>query len=193
MDIHCIVTGMLQENCYVVSAEPGRAVVVDPGDNAPDLILYLKNAGLTPELILLTHAHADHTGALIALQEAYHTPVAVHREDNGLLAGSVPGIEGARFVEGEEVLEICGLAIQVLHTPGHSRGSCCYLVNNALFSGDTLFAGSIGRTDFPEGNWEAMQASLATLRTLPDGTRVYPGHGPATTIGQEKATNPWLR
>lgn len=193
MDIHCIVTGLLQENCYVVSENRSQAVVVDPGDNAPDLLLYLRSRGLTPELILLTHAHQDHTGALVALQQAYNTPVAVHRMDNGLLEGSVPKAEAARFVEGEEVLHVCGLSIRVLHTPGHSWGSCCYLIDDALFSGDTLFAGSIGRTDFEEGDWEAMQASLELLRSLPSSTRVFPGHGPSTTISREKAENPWLR
>lgn len=193
MDIHCLVTGVLEENCYIVSGDGGQAVIVDPGDNAPDLLGFLRQRELTPELILLTHAHHDHTGALVALQQTYGTPVAVHRADNGLLLGSVPQVGAARFVEGEEILKTCGLAIRVLHTPGHSWGSCCYLIDTALFSGDTLFAGSIGRTDFAEGDEEAMRASLNLLRTLPDDTLVLPGHGPASTIGREKAVNPWLR
>lgn len=193
MEIHCLVTGVLEENCYIVNQNDIQAVIVDPGDNAPDLLGFLRSHNLTPELILLTHAHQDHTGALVALQQACGTPVAVHRADNGLLLGNVPEMEAARFVEGDEVLEICDLSIRVLHTPGHSWGSCCYLIDTALFSGDTLFAGSIGRTDFAEGDDAAMRSSLGLLRTLPDDTLVLPGHGPATTIGREKATNPWLR
>lgn len=193
MKIHCIVTGVLEENCYVVNEDPTQAVVVDPGDNAPDLLGFLREKGLTPGLILLTHAHRDHTGALVALQQAYGTPVAIHRGDDGLLRGNVPAVDAVQFVEGQDVLEICDLAIRVLHTPGHSWGSCCYLIDDCLFSGDTLFAGSIGRTDFAEGDMEAMRTSLGLLRALPDDTKVFPGHGPATTIGREKAVNPWLR
>ncbi|MBD5560626.1 MAG: MBL fold metallo-hydrolase [Clostridia bacterium] len=193
MQIYRVITGVLEENCYIATQDGAQAVVVDPGDNAPDLIGVLRQQKLEPVLILLTHGHSDHTGALVALQQEFGTPVAVHREENGLLEGSVPALDAARFVEGEEVLETAGLAIRVLHTPGHTWGSCCYLINDVLFSGDTLFAGSIGRTDFPEGSDEAMQESLAVLRSLPDDVQVLPGHGPATSIGREKATNPWLR
>lgn len=193
MKIHCVVNGVLEENCYIVTENEAQAVIVDPGDNAPDILDFLRLQRLTPELILLTHAHHDHTGALVALQQAYGTPVAMHRDDNGLLSGNAPEVDAVRFVEGEDVLEACGMTIRVLHTPGHSWGSCCYLIDQILFSGDTLFSGSIGRTDFPEGNWAAMESSLALLKSLPDDTRVYPGHGIPTTIGREKATNPWLR
>ena len=193
MQIIRVITGQLEENTYIVSEDGANAVIVDPGDNAPDVIGVLKERNLTPVLLLLTHGHWDHTGAITALQQNYGVPVAVHREDNGLMRGSVPDVEQVRFVDGEEVLEMDGLRIQVLHTPGHSRGSCCYLVDGALFAGDTLFAGSIGRTDFPESDPQAMKVSLDILRQLPDKTRVFPGHGPETTIGHEKMTNPWLR
>lgn len=193
MQIIQVVTGQLEENTYIVSADGTDAAVIDPGENAPDLIAALENNHLFPRLILLTHGHWDHTGAITALQETFHVPVAVHQEDNGLMRGTVPNVEEVRFINGEDILETGGMRIQVLHTPGHSRGSCCYLIDDVLFSGDTLFAGSIGRTDFPESSPEAMRVSLRTLRGLPDLTRVFPGHGPETTIGREKKINPWLR
>lgn len=193
MQIIRVITGPLEENTYIVSADGSNAVIVDPGDNAPDVIGILRENSLTPQLLLLTHGHFDHTGAITALQQAYGVPVAVHQEDNGLMSGSVPDVQKVRFVSGEDILETAGLRIRVLHTPGHSRGSCCYLINAVLFSGDTLFAGSIGRTDFPESDPEAMRISLRILLELPDRTRVFPGHGPETTIEREKQTNPWLR
>lgn len=194
MQIICVPTGVLEENTYIVYEQgTGMAVLVDPGDNAPDILGVLREQNLTPALILLTHAHFDHVGAITALQTQFGTPIAVHRNDRGMLEGNVPEIGAVQFVDGEEVLQEGGLDIQVLHTPGHSAGSVCYLVNGVLFSGDTLFQGSIGRTDFPESSPEDMAHSLEILRQLPETTVVYPGHGGPTTIGQERRTNPWMR
>lgn len=194
MQVVCVTTGVLQENAYIVYEEgTGHAVIIDPGDNAPDIIGLLREKKLEPALILLTHGHFDHTGAITAIQDAYGTPVAMHQNDHGLLAGSVPATGAVKFVDGRDTLQGYDLDIQVLHTPGHSAGSVCYLINGCLFSGDTLFKGTIGRTDFPESSPQDMRRSLEILRTLPETTPVYPGHGEPTTIGQERRTNPWLR
>lgn len=185
-------TGPLQENTYIIY-EGENAIIVDPGDNAPDLLGLIRSHGLTPVLILLTHAHADHTGAVQALQNDFQTPIAVHEADNGLLKGNVPDVLKVRYLQGREILEGYGFDIEVIPTPGHTAGSVCYLINGVLFSGDTLFRGTIGRTDFPESSWPDMERSLEILRTLPGTTKVFPGHGPSTTIDAERATNPWMR
>lgn len=194
MQILCLRTGVLEENAYIVFEEDGSdALLVDPGDNAPDILGQLRAHNLTPILILLTHGHFDHVGALRAVQNAYGTPVAMHENDHGMLEGDVPEVGAFRFVHGGAELEGYGFDIQVIHTPGHSAGSVCYLIDGALFSGDTLFEGSIGRTDFPDSSWPDMQRSLNTLKELPETTQVYPGHGDPTTIGKERRTNPWMR
>lgn len=194
MKIAQIVTGMLQENTYVLNEDEHAALVIDPGDDAPSVIGFLRKQNLEPKLILLTHAHADHIGALDALRAAYpQAALYMHEGDTALLESTVPQTHVDRFFKGDETFHVSGLDIRVLPTPGHTKGGCCYLINGALFSGDTLFEGTIGRTDFPESNWNDMQESLLLLRSLPEDTPVYPGHGNSTTIGREKATNPWMR
>lgn len=194
MQVICVPTGALEENAYIVYEEgTGRAVLVDPGDNAPDILGILREHDLTPVLILLTHGHFDHIGAISAIQATYDTPVAMHENDHRMLEGNVPWKDAVRFVNGSDVLQGYDLDIQVLYTPGHSAGSVCYLINGELFSGDTLFRGTIGRTDFPDSSPQAMKRSLDILKQLPETTPVYPGHGDPTTIGQERRTNPWMR
>lgn len=194
MQIITVRTGVLQENTYIVFEEDGgKALIVDPGDDAPDILGELRAHNLTPVLILLTHGHHDHIGAITALQSAYGTPIAIHENDRHMLAGSVPQTDMDKFVAGDEILQGYQFDIQVLHTPGHSAGSVCYLINGVLFSGDTLFQGSIGRTDFPDSDPRAMEHSLDILRQLPGVTKVFPGHGAPTTIEQERRTNPWMR
>lgn len=194
MQVLSVTTGPLQENTYI-AYEPGMegALIIDPGDDAADILGVLRQHSLTPVLILLTHGHFDHTGAVMAIQETYGTPVAMHSNDRRLAEGNVPEGKYARFLDGQDELSAGPFSIEVLHTPGHSAGSVCYLIDGVLFSGDTLFQGSIGRTDFPEGSETDMARSLSILRELPGETKVYPGHGPSTTIMQERATNPWMR
>ena len=194
--------GPLQENCWVV-AEGAHAIVVDPGDEADRLIEELD--GLTVEAILLTHTHFDHVGAVAAL--ARHTGAPVYcpateafilRDINSYVFpgyGPYEPYDPEETVEGGEHLTLAGLEIDVLLTPGHSPGHVSFSIpdHQLLLSGDVLFQGSIGRTDLPGGEPERLMESIAMLLdTLPDDTRVLPGHMGVTTLGRERATNPFL-
>ena len=202
--ISCQVVGMLEGNCYLVKSSEDRiGVVIDPGDEADRLGDELEAAGLDPKAILLTHGHIDHTNAAAALRERFKAAVVCHRLDapmvRGEQGGSLFGLarnpcEVDREVAGGEVVEAGGLRFTVLHTPGHTRGSVCYALDGVLFSGDTLFAGSIGRTDLPGGSDHDMYRSLhERIAQLDEGMVVYPGHGPSTTVGEEKRSNPFLQ
>jgi len=209
MDIQRIVTGAYQENAYLVFDGAGKAVVVDPGEDAPQILAALRDAGAKLAAVLLTHGHLDHIAALPALLAAAPAPVHVAAADaawcfteRNRLEPYAPVLSPpANLVEdladGAEV-RAGELVFRVLATPGHSPGSVCFLLEGApgapavLFAGDTLFAGSIGRTDFEGGDDAAMAASLRRLAALPPETRVLPGHGPATTIARELRINPYL-
>ena len=209
MDIQRIVTGAYQENAYLVFDGAGKAAAVDPGEDAPRILAALRDAGAELAAVLLSHGHLDHIAALPALLAASPAPVHVAAADadwcfternrlepyEPVLAP--PSTLVADLEEGAEV-RAGGLVFQILATPGHSPGSVCLLLGDpsgapaVLFAGDTLFAGSIGRTDFVGGDDEAMAASLRRLAALPPQTRVLPGHGPATTIARELRVNPYL-
>ena len=209
MNIQRIVTGAYQENAYLVGVGGGRAVVVDPGDDAPDILAALRAADSSLAAVLLTHGHLDHISALPALLAAAPAPVRIAAADAAWCFTesnafepyepvlSPPATLAADLADGTE-LRFGDASIRVLATPGHSPGSVCFLLEGAdgapgtLFAGDTLFAGSIGRTDFEGGDDAAMAASLRRLASLPPETRVLPGHGPATTIASERAINPYL-
>ena len=209
MDIQRIVTGAYQENAYLVFDGAGKAAVVDPGEDAPRILAALRDAGAELAAVLLTHGHLDHIAALPALLAAAPTPVHVAPEDAAWCFTernrlepyapvlSPPANLAEDLSEGAEV-RAGGLVFRILATPGHSPGSVCFLLGGpagspaALFAGDTLFAGSIGRTDFEGGDDAAMAASLRRLASLPPETRVLPGHGPATTIARELRVNPYL-
>ena len=206
MTARCFTVGPLQENCWVVHADGGdRALVVDPGDEAPRLIAALDELGLTVEAILLTHTHFDHVGAVAPL--ARHTGAPVYCPElevavlNDINSYTFPGYgpyepyDPEETIAGGERLELAGLELDVIFTPGHSPGHVSFSIaeHELLLSGDVLFQGSVGRTDLPGGDHATLLASIATLlNTLPDETRVLPGHMGATTLGRERATNPFL-
>jgi hydroxyacylglutathione hydrolase len=200
--------GQLQCNCTVLGDEHTReAMVIDPGDNIPDILARLAKHQLTLKQIVVTHAHIDHVGGALQLKKATSSPILLNQSDMPLLkmmdlqAGWL-GIATPQVAppdtSAEEgmVVGIANHAAQVIHTPGHTPGSVClhFASENLLLAGDTLFAGSIGRTDLPGGDSRKILRSIHDrLLVLPDETRVIPGHGPATTIGQERDANPFLQ
>ncbi len=200
--------GPLRCNCTILGDEvTSEALVVDPGDNIPEILSRLQKHGLTLRQIVVTHAHIDHVGGAAQLRKLTGAPVVMNQQDLGLLgmmemqAGWL-GVATPQVAPPDASAED-GLAIglttlpaQVLHTPGHTPGSICLLFpdQHLLLAGDTLFAGSIGRTDLPGGDGQQILRSLrGRLLVLPDATRVLPGHGPETTIGEERQSNPFLQ
>lgn len=219
--IAALPTGPLSANCYVLAPAPGGdCVIVDPGqDAAPQVAGVLAEHGLTPTAVLLTHGHFDHVWSAAELGDRHGIPVHLHGADRGLLTEPAAGVdagfaaqlqmllgpgphpEPAHLVEVQDgaVLSLAGMEFTVEHTPGHTPGSVVYVTYTedgvpVMFAGDLVFAGSVGRTDFPGGDGAAMTASLArAVLARRDDTQVLPGHGPATTVGRERATNPYLR
>ena len=208
IDVHCYTVGPIQENCYIVRT-PGseRAVIFDPGEEAPRLTAALGELGIsTVEAILITHCHFDHVGAVAAMHAATGAPVWCPTRDTGMLEnissrlfpgiGPFDGYVADHTLAGGEVLELAGMTFDIRFTPGHSPGHLTYSVRgeDALFSGDVLFADSVGRTDLPGGDWPTLLASIESLiAEFPPQSHVYPGHMGPTTLGQEQATNPFLR
>ena len=207
MILEALTVGPFQENCYIVGDEGmGAGALVDPGDEAARIALAVEQTGLEIDRILITHAHIDHVGAVAALVDEYACPVLMHAEAEpmlqqlptqamlmGLRFGKVPAVD--RHIEDEEVLEVGALRLRALYTPGHAPGHLAFYVEGAslVLSGDALFAGSVGRTDLFGGDMDLLMRSInQRLMTLPDETRVYSGHGPQTTIGDERAHNPFL-
>jgi hydroxyacylglutathione hydrolase len=199
------VLGPAQENCYVVrAAGASEAVVVDPGDAAAELRLELARAGARCSAILVTHCHWDHIAAVADLAEGTGAPVHMAREEARVLASPdefyaalgvrIRPYEADVLLDGDETLELAGLEFQTLSVPGHSPAHLAFYTEGSLFSGDVLFAGGVGRTDLPGGDWETLLESIrALLERFGPETTVYPGHGPETTLGRELATNPFLR
>ncbi len=208
MQVHGFTVGPVAENCFFAAREGSDvAIVVDPGEEADRLIAALDELGLRVAAILLTHTHFDHVGAVTPLARHTGAPVYCPELEKHVLADIMSYVPWAGFgpfesydadelVSGGERLELAGLEIDVLFTPGHSPGHVTYSIpsEQAVFSGDVLFQGSIGRTDLPGGDTATLMRTLAELvKRLPDETTVYPGHMGVTTIGQERATNPFLR
>jgi len=200
--------GPLHCNCTILGDEiTHEAVVVDPGDNIPEILSRLQKHGLTLRQIIVTHAHIDHVGGAALLRQSTGAPVVMNQRDLELLgmmemqAGwlGIPTPQVAppdASAEDGLTVGLATLPAQVLHTPGHTPGSICLLLpdHDLLLAGDTLFAGSIGRTDLPGGDGRQILRSLRErLLALPDSTRVLPGHGPETTIGEERQSNPFLQ
>ncbi len=194
MKIYTLPLGQLETNCYLVADGDGVAAVIDPAA-APERILQTaRESSLTIQAILLTHGHFDHVGAIAGLTQALRCPVWMHENEltlpEYLTDGPLYYTDG--YGEGDTVT-VGKLNFTVLHTPGHTPGSVCLRCGDALFSGDTLFAGSCGRTDFSGGSGSEMCRSLRRLAQLPGDLAVYPGHGEATTLARERRENPYLR
>jgi hydroxyacylglutathione hydrolase len=208
MILEMLTVGPFQENCYIIGdAESGVGALIDPGDEAARIAMAVEETGLEIGSIIVTHAHIDHVGAVVGLVDEYACPVLMHAEAEpmleglptqammmGLRFGNVPTVD--RHVADEEVLEVGDLRFRSLYTPGHAPGHLAFYVEDErlVLSGDALFAGSVGRVDLPGGSMEVLMRSIEErLLTLPDETVVYPGHGPRTTIGNERASNPFLQ
>ena len=185
--------GAYQTNCYLVwGEEPSRCVVIDPGYEPETIFAKVSSLGKTVDAILLTHGHFDHVGGVNALAEKYRCPVYLHPAEHSIPAQLTrPLCPTMPYQEGDR-LPFAGLTFRIFHTPGHTDGSVCLLCETALFSGDTLFQGSCGRTDLG-GDWATILQSLARLKNLETDYTVYPGHGPATTLEAEKKYNPYMR
>ena len=193
LNIHTLPLGLFQTNCYVVYPEGAdHCVVIDPGYEGKKILKFLEEKGLCLDAILLTHGHFDHVGAVKDLAEATDCRVFLRPEEHTmpqtLTAGKLYATD-----EYPPQFQIAGITFTTLHTPGHTPGSVCLLCQDAMFSGDTLFAGSCGRTDLPGGDWATIMASLGKLRELPGDYRIFPGHGESTTLAQERQCNPYLR
>lgn len=208
MDVRCFTVGQIQENCYVFR-RPGAdtGLIVDPGEEPDRLLGALEQLGIKKlEAILLTHCHFDHIGAVAPVARATGAPVYCPELEVAVLAdinsyvpwpgfGPYESYEADHTVAGGEKLELAGFEIDVLFTPGHSPGHVTYALpaEGALFSGDVLFRGSVGRVDLPGGDWGTLLESIRKLLdAYPDETTVYPGHMGVTTLGAERATNPFL-
>jgi hydroxyacylglutathione hydrolase len=209
LDVRMFTVGPVQENCYIVRPKDSRnALIVDPGDEPQKLLKALDDLQVEKvEAILITHTHFDHVGAVAPVAQATNAPVYVPELERDVLAnimdyvpfpgfGPFESYEADFTVAGGETLELGGFTIDVVFTPGHSPGHVTYALSDhaALFSGDVLFQGSVGRVDLPGGDWPTLLASIENLtNTFPPDTTIYPGHMGVTTLGHERATNPFLR
>jgi glyoxylase-like metal-dependent hydrolase (beta-lactamase superfamily II) len=206
LEVRQLTVGPIAENCFIVRKEGGdKALVVDPGEEPERILAEIEQTGAAVEAILITHCHFDHVGAVAPLARATGAPVYVPEIEVPVLAdimsftmpgfGPYEGYQADEVVKGGEALELAGLTLDVLFTPGHSPGHVTYAVRDeaALFSGDVLFQGSVGRVDLPGGDGPTLLRSIqALLDAHPAETAVYPGHMGTTTLGAERATNPFL-
>ena len=201
--IHTLPLGSYQTNCYIVYEETANScAVIDPGYSPERVLEFVGKLGLTVDAVLLTHGHFDHVGGVEAIVKA--TGCALWMRESDYTQRKNPqndffypihdcDFTEVRFCEEGEHIHAGGLTFTAMETPGHTWGSVCYVCENAIFSGDTLFAGSCGRTDLPGGDWQTIMLSLERLAELEGDFDIYPGHGEATTLETERKTNPYMR
>lgn len=205
MIVKPLVIGAIMENTYILgSEETSECVIIDPGGEAERILGEVESMGLTVKTILNTHGHGDHNGAVAAVKESTGATYGIHERDLDLLKNSVqwlaqmipdvrPPPEPDWYVKNDDLIEVGDVKLRVIETPGHTPGGVCYYGDGVLFTGDTLFQGSIGRFDMPGGDGRLLLHGILTrLMVLPVDTKVYPGHGPESTIAREKLTNPFL-
>ncbi len=203
-NIFHIEVGELEVNCIIVKCpETSSLAVFDPGDDFDKIVRFIGTVGGKPEMIINTHCHYDHIGAVNELQKKYSIPFLIHSEEKeyaeepeknySSMTGEPIIVSPDRFIYDGELIALGSIGIKVIHTPGHTKGSCCFLTGNTLISGDTLFAGSVGRTDLYGGDTDTILESINNKLLVLDGdTIVLTGHGRSTTIKQEKRFNPYL-
>jgi hydroxyacylglutathione hydrolase len=204
VEVHTLVVGALQTNCYILSAQ-GESIIIDPGDEGERILRLINDLGTRPTRIIATHTHFDHVLAVSTIRKKLNVPFLIHRDDLPLLESMQsrvrqfmgfevpppPSVDG--FLKDGQILTLGNEKIRVLHTPGHSPGSLSISTDETVFTGDALFNQSIGRTDLPGGDLKTLLRSIREkLFKLDDETAVYPGHGPETTIGDEKLANPFV-
>jgi hydroxyacylglutathione hydrolase len=205
MEYLSLIVGPLETNCYLVYCpQTLECAVVDPGADAGNIIRLIAEKELKPRLILNTHGHVDHIGANKDIKERYDIPLFIHSADSpmlesvlqsemGIFLGAKDSPPPDHFLDDKEKIKIGKSHLKVIHTPGHSPGSVSFLGDGFLLSGDTLFFGGVGRTDLPGGSWQEMVNSIRNkILTMPEEMIVLPGHGPYTTVGQEKRSNPFI-
>jgi glyoxylase-like metal-dependent hydrolase (beta-lactamase superfamily II) len=200
-----VVSGNLQVNCYIVyDVNLKKAIIIDPGEQAQKVINKIETLNLQPELLINTHGHFDHIFSDDIIREKYNIPLAIFKDDVEMLSDSNLNLsqymdnpitikQADIIFDKEEVKETSFGKYKVIHTPGHSKGSICILTDDILFSGDTVFKYSIGRTDLPGGNYNELMQSLEKIKKLPKNIIIYPGHGPVTTLKEELENNPYFK
>lgn len=205
MEIIRIVAGIYGVNCYIVYDNTKEGIVVDPGGDADEILKIIEEKKINIKYILLTHGHGDHIGGLISLKNALKVPVMIHEEDRQMLkdgsknlsptmAMGTVEVEPDRLLKDGDKIKIGNQEILIIHTPGHTKGGISLKIQDNIITGDTLFTGSIGRTDLLGGDYKQIIKSIKEkLLIYPDETKIYPGHGPASTIGKERVTNPFLK
>ena len=205
MQIKTVVTGNIEENCHLVWDDNQHCLVIDPGDDCDRILKVISTHHLTVEKVILTHGHYDHVGAVNELKKATGAVVIAHQEEKELILNpdlslsryispdfSIPQVDS--YVKEGDVISAGELSFTVMHTPGHTQGGMCLYSEGVLFSGDTVFYGTLGRWDFPTGNLSELTHSITKrIFSLPDNTVIYSGHGPETTVGLEKKQNEVLR
>lgn len=204
MIIRKLVVGFMEANCYILECEETKAaIVIDPGDDADEILKFIKNNNLKPEFIVNTHAHVDHIMANSALKEKTSALLCAHTEAASILVNpqrnlsffignEIRSPEPDRLLAEGDILKAGTFQLKVIHTPGHSPDSISLLADNCIFTGDLLFAGGIGRYDFPGSSYKLLMDSLKRVIELDDSLVVYPGHGSETTIGEERRSNPFI-
>lgn len=205
MNYEVIAVGPIETNCYVVYCQDSlECAVVDPGAEADRIFQLIARKSLKPALILNTHGHIDHIGANKDIKEKFNIPLYIHSADSPMLEnvqqsemaiflGAMDSPSPDHLLNDGDKIKVGKSFLQVIHTPGHSPGSVSFLGDGFLLSGDTLFFGGVGRTDLPGGSWKDMESSIKNkILTMPDEMIVLPGHGPFTTVGQEKRANPFI-